>query len=271
MYKKLINSLKIYFLIITITIIFYYINYKNKDIYTGKANFFSDNTFLFSIPKYQVFILTISTSFFLLYLIGTIPFGLILGRLLAKKDVRSLGSGNIGATNVLRTGNKIAALLTLLGDGFKGFFPSFFWTALFGAPLSYDNIHNLDAFAEITFYLYLPLLAPILGHVFPCWLNFKGGKGVATALGVILGIDWPLGLGTIVIWLITASLSRISSLSALVAFILCPLGGWYFYSWAMAFFCSLITLLLLWTHRGNIRRLMKGEEKALGTTGDGTS
>lgn len=171
------------------------------------------------------------------YLIASIPFGLILARLAGAGDVRAIGSGNIGATNVLRTGRKGIALATLLLDGAKGAVPFFL-------------------FPHISPLLLIPVA--ISGHVFPVWLKFKGGKGVATALGAIL-VAYPyVGIGIIASWLMIAWLSRTSAVAALIGFAIGPLFGWWFYSFAVALLLFGIWGFLLWTHRDNIRSLLNG-------------
>src|SRR6478609_34400 len=146
------------------------------------------------------------------YLLGSIPFGLLLTSAAGLGDVRAIGSGNIGATNVLRTGHKGLAALTLLLDGLKG-------TA---AVLMGYQLGALGGVAILA--SYMAGLGAFLGHVFPVWLNFRGGKGVATYIGVLLGVSWPLGLAFIAIWIVVALLTRYSSLSALVAALVVPIG-----------------------------------------------
>jgi glycerol-3-phosphate acyltransferase PlsY len=180
----------------------------------------------------------------LAYLLGSIPFGLLLTRAAGLGDIRAVGSGNIGATNVLRTGNKKLAALTLLLDGLKG---------LAAVLLANVLIPGTGMLAG---------LVAILGHVFPVWLKFKGGKGVATALGVLLGLSWVLGLLVIVIWIGIFKWKRISSLSAICGFGSAPLIALILGSPPLARFCVLLFLLLMVTHRANIRRLLKGEEHA---------
>lgn len=183
------------------------------------------------------------------YLIGSIPFGLVLGKVFKVGDIRSIGSGNIGATNALRTGNKKFALAVLFGDGIKGVVAILLTSWLFK-----DVCECLPMIAG---------LVAVLGHLFPVWLRFKGGKGVATCAGVILAWHWPTGLACLVIWLITARLSRYSSLGAVIAAINLPvyamaLGG---QNYAYAF--AILSLIILWTHRGNIERLSKGTESMI--------
>lgn len=187
------------------------------------------------------------------YLSGSVPFGLILTRLSGMGDIRAIGSGNIGATNVLRTGNKKIAALTLLLDALKGLVP----------VLVARQVHvDLAVLAA---------LAALLGHIFPVWLRFKGGKGVATGIGVMLGLMWQLGVCVICLWLLIALISRISSLSALTAFALAPLFAFLLagnYQLGVATLC--IAAIVWTTHRQNIRRLWRGEESriSLGTKKD---
>ena len=177
------------------------------------------------------------------YLCGSIPFGLILAKAAGLGDVRKVGSGNIGATNVLRLGNKWIAALTLLLDALKGTIP----VLVVG--------HFGDAQAGI-----IAGLAAMAGHIFPVWLGFKGGKGVATNVGVLLGLYWPLGLIFIGVWLVLAFLFRFSSLAALVASLLTPF--WVFVFGRMEFLwpTGLIALAIWIMHRENILRLMKNKE-----------
>jgi acyl phosphate:glycerol-3-phosphate acyltransferase len=181
---------------------------------------------------------------FIGYLAGSIPFGLLLTRWAGLGDVRSIGSGNIGATNVLRTGNKKIAALTLLCDGLKGYFPVLA-AGLWGTP---------EAVIAAGF-------GALAGHLFPVWLKFKGGKGVATGLGVIFGWSWMLGLVFCTAWLLAFFATRISSVGALCAFaavwIASLLLGWpIMVSWPYAVLAGIVCL----THRANIARLIKGEE-----------
>jgi glycerol-3-phosphate acyltransferase PlsY len=181
------------------------------------------------------------------YLLGSIPFGLILTRAAGGPDVRTIGSGNIGATNVLRTGNKGLAAATLLGDAFKG--TAAVLVAWHFAGYEAALIAGLGAF---------------LGHLFPVWLKFKGGKGVATYIGLLIGIAWPAALIFIGIWLATAYFSRYSSLSALLASALTPIGllGLGLPDAAALFF--LLGILLWVMHRANIQRLLNGTEGKIG-------
>lgn len=186
------------------------------------------------------------------YLLGSIPFGIVLTRLSGGPDLRSIGSGNIGATNVLRTGNKKLAALTLVGDMLKGTAA----VVLAGYLLGGKNAALVAA------------LGAFLGHLFPVWLRFKGGKGVATYLGILIGLKWPIALTFAAIWLSIAYLSRYSSLSALVATLLMPLLLWF---WArepqMAAMMAVLTALLWFMHRENIARLFAGSEGKIGQKG----
>jgi len=184
----------------------------------------------------------------LAYLIGSIPFGLILTKLFGKGDIRAIGSGNIGATNVLRTGDKKLAAMTLLLDAAKGAVP----------VLLAMNITTLN-----TVIIAAGALA-ILGHCFPVWLTFKGGKGVATALGVFLAAVPLVGLAACGVWLASAFLFKISSLAALIAIGSAPVVTFFIYGAAPAGICALIALLVFWRHKANIQRLLKGEEPKIG-------
>lgn len=177
------------------------------------------------------------------YLCGSIPFGLILAKAAGLGDVRKVGSGNIGATNVLRLGNKWIAALTLLLDALKGTIP----VLVVG--------HFGDAQAGI-----IAGLAAMAGHIFPVWLGFKGGKGVATNVGVLLGLYWPLGLIFIGVWLTLAFLFRFSSLAALVASLLTPFWVFVFDKMELRWPTALIALAIWIMHRENILRLMKNKE-----------
>jgi len=180
------------------------------------------------------------------YLLGSIPFGLILTKLAGHGDLRDIGSGNIGATNVLRTGNKALAALTLILDLLKG-------TAavLIGARFGQDAalLGGLGAF---------------LGHLFPIWLGFRGGKGVATYIGVLLGLYWPAAIVFCAIWLLVALITRYSSLSALVASAAAPCLLALVGETRIAVLFLIFTLLLYWRHADNIGRLLRGEEGRIG-------
>jgi acyl phosphate:glycerol-3-phosphate acyltransferase len=179
------------------------------------------------------------------YLIGSIPFGLVLTRLAGYGDIRAIGSGNIGATNVLRTGNKKLALLTLLLDAAKGVV-----AVLAGAQFGPDMAAIAGA-------------AVFLGHLFPVWLGFKGGKGVATAGGVLLAIAWPVGLIAAAAWLVVAVVLRYSSVAALAACAAAVLFGWLLTDPQRAELITLIAVLVILRHHGNIRRLLRGEESKI--------
>ena len=187
------------------------------------------------------------------YLVGSVSFAVVASRAFGLPDPHSYGSGNPGATNVLRTGNKAAAALTLAGDGIKGWLAVWLaqhFAAPFGAPEA-----TVAAVA----------LAVFLGHLFPVFHGFRGGKGVATAAGVVLALSWPLALALSTIWLVMAFGFRISSLAALAASALMPVGmfvvaGNSLQAWAMV----VVALLLFWRHRANIRQLMAGRERPIG-------
>jgi glycerol-3-phosphate acyltransferase PlsY len=181
------------------------------------------------------------------YLCGSIPFGLILTKLAGTQDLRSIGSGSIGATNVLRTGNKGLAAGTLIGDMLKGTVAVIIAGTLWGPDAA--MIAGLGAF---------------LGHLYPVWLNFKGGKGVATYIGVLLGLFWPAVVIFGAIWLGTAFTTRYSSLSALVASFITPIFLWWFGHPALSSLFAVLTLLLFWAHRENIKRLQAGTESRIG-------
>ena len=181
------------------------------------------------------------------YLLGSIPFGLLLTKVAGTEDLRSIGSGNIGATNVLRTGRKGLAAGTLIGDMLKG-------TA---AVLIASYLDGPTA-------AMLAALGAFLGHLFPVWLKFKGGKGVAVYIGILLGLFWPAALVFCLIWLATAFASRYSSLSALVASVLTPPLLWWSGHAAFAMLFAVLTLLLFYMHRENIQRLVAGTESKIG-------
>ncbi len=195
--------------------------------------------------------LALFALFLIGYLAGSIPFGLLLTKLAGLGDVRRIGSGNIGATNVLRTGNKGLAAATLLLDMLKGLVPVIVVKMLAG-----------EAAAAIT------AAGAVLGHVFPVWLNFRGGKGVATFIGVLLGLHWALGLAFIGIWLLMALLFRISSLSALAASAAMPLITPFIGAPpSTRTVVILLALFMFFTHRENIRRLIGGSEPKIGRSG----
>jgi len=181
------------------------------------------------------------------YLLGSISFAIVVSRLFALPDPRTFGSKNPGTTNVLRTGKKTAAVLTLLGDGGKG------WLAVFLASIF---VPGAVAYAG---------LAVFLGHLFPVFHRFRGGKGVATAAGALLGLDWRIGLGTIATWAIILAFFRYSSLAALVAVAFAMVFTVLFYGFGVEAACVLaMSLLLVWRHKENIGRLLRGEESRVG-------
>ncbi len=202
--------------------------------------------------------------FIVAYLIGSIPFGLLLTKMAGMGDIRAIGSGNIGATNVLRTGNKKLAALTLLLDGGKG---AAAVIILAGIPAPMTDQFFMDMKAHYAIALIVGLGA-ILGHNFPVWLKFKGGKGVATTLGVLLVAAPWAGLAACATWLITAFTSRISSLSALIALAVAPVVTAFMYGKTAALICLLITALGFLRHKDNIKRLLKGIEPKIGKKKD---
>lgn len=184
------------------------------------------------------------------YLSGSIPFGLLLTRAKGHGDIRQLGSGNIGATNVLRTGDKKLALATLVCDALKGLLP----------VLIAQRFGPSEAAAAMIF-------API-GHMFPVWLNFKGGKGVATTAGALIAFAWPVALAAFATWLIVAIVFRYSSLAALIATAMAPVYGWLFgLPTLQLLVMAFVAFIVIERHRGNIRRLICGEESKIELSG----
>jgi len=181
------------------------------------------------------------------YLLGSIPFGLILTRIAGTQDIRSIGSGNIGATNVLRTGRKGLAAATLLCDMLKGTLAVLVVRHVFG--------HQPALFAAA---------GAFVGHLFPVWLKFQGGKGVATYIGVLFGLAWPAGIAMCLIWLVTAAVTRYSSLAALVASFLTPGVLLAFGQRPEAVLFAILTVMLWIMHRANIARLIAGTEGRIG-------
>jgi glycerol-3-phosphate acyltransferase PlsY len=180
------------------------------------------------------------------FLLGSIPFGLLLTRAAGLGDIRKVGSGNIGATNVLRTGNKKLAAATLLLDALKGLVPVLAFNLMAGP---------VPAAAAAA--------GAVLGHMFPPWLGFRGGKGVATTLGVLIGLSWPLGAITCAAWLVLAGLFRYSSLAALLCILIGAIAAWHFVPVAAPVVCLLA--VLVWAkHHANIRRLLSGTEPKIG-------
>ena len=184
------------------------------------------------------------------YLLGSIAFGILVSKLFGLPDPRTVGSGNPGATNVLRSGKKSAAVLTLFGDAFKGWFPV--WLALQSGMLMW-------VVASVG-------VAVFLGHLYPIFYKFKGGKGVATALGVMLAISPLLGLAALVTWVVVFALSRYSSLGAIVAAALAPVYAWFLLSAYKDYVITVLVMsvLLIWRHRTNIQKLLAGTEAGFG-------
>jgi len=187
------------------------------------------------------------------FLLGSIPFGLLLTRAAGLGDIRKVGSGNIGATNVLRTGNKKLAAATLLLDAIKGLAPVLAFNLMAGP---------VPAAAAAA--------GAVLGHMFPPWLGFKGGKGVATTLGVLIGLSWQLGAITCALWLVLAALFRYSSLAALLSILIGAVAAWYFVPVAAPVLCLLAALVWV-RHHENIRRLLNGTEPKIGKKATGAA
>lgn len=181
------------------------------------------------------------------YIIGSIPFGLILTRVMGLGNLRDIGSGNIGATNVLRTGSKKAAALTLLLDGGKGVV-----VVLLARAYADADAAQIAAFAVM------------IGHCFPVWLKFRGGKGVATFLGLLYGLAWPIGIAACLSWLVTALVFRFSSLAALIAAASTMVWAVVLGEPQVFILCAFLTALIFWRHAGNIRRLVDGTEGKIG-------
>jgi len=181
------------------------------------------------------------------YLLGSIPFGLIVTRLAGLGDIRRIGSGNIGATNVLRTGNKALAAATLLLDGGKGAV----------AVLVARYVDGPDAAVVVG-------AGAFLGHLFPVWLKFQGGKGVATTLGILLALTWQVGVIACIVWLVVALLFRYSSLAALIAVAAAPIAAWFLANHQTAGLALFLAVVVWVRHHGNISRLLKGEESKIG-------
>ena len=186
----------------------------------------------------------------LAYLLGSVPFGILITRAMGLGDLRAIGSGNIGATNVLRTGNRGAAAATLVLDAAKGAV----------AVLVASAVLGMDA-------AQLAGLCALLGHIYPVWLGFRGGKGVATFLGILLALAWPVGLAACATWAVTAAVTRISSLSALLAAALSSLWLILFSQGQMFLLVVVLTLLVYLRHAANITRLRAGTEPKIGAKG----
>jgi glycerol-3-phosphate acyltransferase PlsY len=192
------------------------------------------------------------------YLIGSISFAVVVSNCMRLPDPHSYGSGNPGATNVLRTGNKLAAVLTLIGDALKGFLAVMLARILLGDASLTSTLNS--------WLLCGVVIAVFLGHLFPVFHGFKGGKGVATACGILFGINWILGVATLSTWIIVATFMRYSSLAALAAAVFGPIYFVFLFGFqpmaiALAFICA----LLIWRHRSNIRNLMNGTESRIGS------
>ena len=181
------------------------------------------------------------------YVLGSIPFGVLLTRLAGLGDVRSIGSGNIGATNVLRTGRKGLAALTMVLDTAKG-----------AAAVLLGALYGPDIAITAGF-------GALMGHLFPIWLGFRGGKGVATALGIMLGLSWPAALVCLIVWIAVAAVTRYSSLAALTATLIVPFAAWWFATPQIAEFAAIVAAVIWLRHIGNIRRLLNGTETRIGS------
>jgi len=195
------------------------------------------------IPALELGLINIFLVILFAYLIGSIPFGIIISKIMGLGNLRNIGSGNIGATNVLRTGNKLAAILTLIFDLLKG---------AISVIITY-YIFN-DTTAQIA------ALSSFLGHCFPIWLKFKGGKGVATFIGISLALYWPAGILICLTWVLTAFLSRVSSLSALISSLSSILWVWILGVPSAVFVMTVLTILIWFRHIENIKRIIKNTE-----------
>ena len=184
------------------------------------------------------------------YLAGSIPIGLLLAKAFGQGDIREIGSGNIGATNVLRTGRKDIAAITLLLDAAKAGLTGWVIQSFLGMPFGY-----------------VAAAAALIGHCYPIWLKFKGGKGVATFFGGLFALVWPIGILAAIIWLATAILTKYSSLGALVACVICTIVSFIFFPLAPGIMVSVMSGVILWRHRENIDRLRRGEESKIGQKG----
>ena len=198
------------------------------------------------------------------YLIGSISFAVVVSKCMRLPDPHSYGSGNPGATNVLRTGNKLAAVLTLIGDALKGYLAVMLARILLGDESLTSTLNS--------WLLCGVVVAVFLGHLFPIFHGFKGGKGVATACGILFGINWILGLATLGTWIIVAVFMRYSSLAALAAAIFGPIYFVFLFGFQpMGIALLAVCLLLIWRHRSNIHNLMNGKESCIGSKKKGQS
>ena len=189
----------------------------------------------------------------LAYLIGSVSFAVVVSRAMSLPSPHTYGSGNPGATNVLRTGNKVAALLTLLGDALKG------WVVVVLAKAYFANV------ADAQWIISVAVIAVFIGHLFPVFHGFKGGKGVATAAGILFGINPILGLATLATWLIIAFFFRYSSLAALAAAVFAPIYCFFLFGTNLLLLSvGLMSVLLIWRHKSNIQNLMSGKESRIG-------
>ena len=200
----------------------------------------------------------------LAYLIGSISFAVVVSKCMRLPDPHSYGSGNPGATNVLRTGNKLAAVLTLIGDALKGYLAVMLARVLLGDESLTSTLNS--------WLLCGVVIAVFLGHLFPIFHGFKGGKGVATACGILFGINWILGLATLGTWIIVAMFMRYSSLAALAAAVFGPIYFVFLFGFQpMGIALLVVCLLLIWRHRSNIQNLMNGKESRIGSKKKGQS
>ncbi|QWE31018.1 glycerol-3-phosphate 1-O-acyltransferase PlsY [Polynucleobacter sp. Adler-ghost] len=198
------------------------------------------------------------------YLIGSISFAVVVSKCMRLPDPHSYGSGNPGATNVLRTGNKLAAVLTLIGDALKGYLAVMLPRILLGDESLTSTLNS--------WLLCGVVVAVFLGHLFPIFHGFKGGKGVATACGILFGINWILGLATLGTWIIVAVFMRYSSLAALAAAVFGPIYFVFLFGFQpMGIALLVVCLLLIWRHRSNIHNLMNGKESRIGSKKKGQS
>ena len=187
------------------------------------------------------------------YLIGSVSFAVVVSRAFGLPDPHEYGSGNPGATNVLRTGNKAAAVLTLVGDAAKG------WLGVFLAQIAAQRLSAPDWVVPAA------AVAVFVGHLYPVFHRFKGGKGIATTAGIVFALHWPLGLTLLTVWLIMAFGLKISSLAGLTAAVLLPLGAFYVFGNSLTAWATVpICLLLFWRHRANIQQLIAGKERTIG-------